>query len=364
MSKRSLYLFISISFICNTLYADAEKQAWDNAVNAGKDMNKRGIGSIGFENFTGINSGLNSIKDKIGESTVNIANNSLDKNEQAKREIQDQYYTANSDKNFLYNQGQSWIKKCKNERDPACNAVTKYNDDDVQSTLNQYNMGTHGFAYNQYITPDPNNATCSIIHAYKPINSQNIQCTAGRNSIQKCDTLISPYSTYHPTTPPDGTVERKEYDFGPCSRANAKGYAAFIFQASFTKQNYAALYAYIDGEGFWGSGSEEDRRHEIYTQQNPLNVSLSSFSKDTLLGRGRYWGNGHTDATSELHLISGNGCYQDYCIYTFRIYVQSGGDGGCGDHESFFTIEFKKPVPGWTENGFTINDRCSKYKKF
>ena len=174
-----------------------QKQAWQNGVDSGNSMNSQGVGSIGFNGFSDINSGLNSLNTQLGSAIVDNSKQAVDSSGQANSSIKGQYNSASGDPNYLYNQGGAGIVRCKSQTDPACNAVTRYNDDSVQASFNQYNMGTSSYAYNYSVSPDPNNATCSIISSYEPINSQLKTCIAGRNTQNTCSTIISAkVSTY------------------------------------------------------------------------------------------------------------------------------------------------------------------------
>lgn len=226
-------LFILV--LSTSIFADVptpspkdQQQAWQDSVNAANSMNNQGVGNVGFNNFSDINSGLNSLSNQVGSSTIDASKQSIDGNGQANSSVKNQYSSASNDQNYLYTQGKAGITQCKSQNDPACNAVTRYNDDAVQASFNQYNMGTNGYANNMYVTPDPNNATCSVLHSYAPINNQVIQCIAGRNTHNKCSTIISISIATHDCDPTTGSCDiyktdsmcqkTREYSPASCNR--------------------------------------------------------------------------------------------------------------------------------------------------
>jgi hypothetical protein len=323
-----------------------QQQAWQSSVNAASSMNNSGVGNIGFNNFTDINSGMTSLNSQIGASTMNIAKQSVDGSGQANSTIKNQYTNAGNDSNYLYNQGQAGITKCKTQNDPACNAVTRYNDDSVQASLNQYNMGTNAYAYNMYVTPDPSNATCSIIHSYAPLNSQTVQCVSGRNSQVDCTTIITPYSNYVPPVPPDGSSLTSGYAQETSKTFCAITVGVYAYE-NLTKQSMISVVATSrNDDGGW---------NETHT----FNLSMNSGGYQFAYQNNN---NGNTNKTM-VGSVNSATCNGSSCSISLTTQCNHGQLGGNDwNRSATTTVYYTKPKVSSVDNGFSITDQCAPYK--
>lgn len=334
-----------------------QQQSWNNSVNSANSMNSNGVGNIGLTNYADVNAGLNFLSSQVGANTINYAKQSVDGNGQATAAVQSQFNGARTNQNYLYNQGRAGLIQCKSQSDPACAAVTKYNDDSVQGALHQYNMGTNSFAYNMYVTPDPSNATCSLIHTFQPVNSQTIQCTSGINSRQGCITTITPYSNYYPPSPPDGSiVSSGGTSVGACGGAHASSNAQVSVSEVLTNQGLIHFHVENDSSGHCGGGAPETYDNNLPTT-GVQNLQIYRVDDPGCGNDGDKWDMGGW--------VSINGsCFGSFCSYTVSVSAHHGGGGGqCNEtNTQTYNLNFNLQKPGWTDNGFTLNDQCSVYK--
>ncbi|MBX9865752.1 MAG: hypothetical protein K2Y14_02475 [Burkholderiales bacterium] len=376
------YLLVLSSLACiNLTYAactnsqtcldDGVNYSNSNMAGAASNINNSVIESaVGADRITDANSTRDSIQNTMGGNYKNI--------------------------DGMNNAGNTKAAACQGKTTQECSAYNYYNDpltkqgqdsikDAVSMASDLINKKiTENVEIKGYCASNPNDSICKMCakdpsqamcqagnkcttisykstgietkHACEIIGQRGYACNSW------VDNVISHYD-YVPPSPVDGTIINQNFSYSACNRANVNGVVSFVFHQDRTKNSQVAVYAYVDGEGFYGGGSELDRRHAIYTQLSPLLISLNSFSGDNLMGRGRYWGNGHTDATSELHLISNNGCAGNTCVVTFNQVVQSGGDGGCGVRSQTFTVSFAKPTVGYNNliiDNVIWKDNCAQ----
>ena len=213
MQKLLTILFVAwgVAVSATTYYCDGtncvlpsqaeQNGTFNNAKSTGSQYNSSGQSAPSF-NYNSTDAGQSSLSGQIGSNTMDIS-------KQGTQGSEDSYNNAKADPNYLYNQGTAQIATCKSKSDPACQAVTKYNDDETQRDLGAYDMGTNAFAYSQSVRADPSNTSCSIIRSYKPINPVENMCLVGNHQQVSCEATITPYQRQEKLNPPiplDGTI--------------------------------------------------------------------------------------------------------------------------------------------------------------
>lgn len=223
-----LLSIFNCTFAASTLPSPEDQQnAFNNAVSVGNSYNSSGQNSPNF-NYGSTQDGQNGITSQFDKNTGghHYSKQIMDISQQGTQGSEQDYNNASGDANYLYNKGLSQIAHCKTESDPACVAVTKYNDDETQKALSAYDMGTNAYAYSQTVRPDPNNSACSIIRTFKPLNPVNKVCIVGNHEQTDCEATISPYQTWEKLIPPDpvdGTVFNPVGSPGVCGVGIASG---------------------------------------------------------------------------------------------------------------------------------------------
>ncbi|MBY0379662.1 MAG: hypothetical protein K2P99_04595 [Burkholderiales bacterium] len=219
-------LNINIIFAITLPSPQDQQNAFNNAVATGNSYNSNSNLAPNF-NYGSTDAGQQGVTSQFDKNTTGHYSASIMANSKAGTQGSEQEYNnASGDVNYLYNKGLSQIAHCKTESDPACLAVTKYNDDDTQKALSAYDMGTNAYAYSQTVKPDPNNSACSIIRTFKPLNPVNKSCIVGNHEQTDCQATISPYQTWEKLIPPDpvdGTVFNPVGSPGVCGVGIASG---------------------------------------------------------------------------------------------------------------------------------------------
>jgi hypothetical protein len=364
MHKLLMILFCACSYeitFASTYYCDGtncvlpsqgeQNGTFNSAKSTGNQYNSSGQSAPGF-NYSSTGDGQNALAGQVGNSMMDLSKQGTQGSEQS-------FNNTKSDPNYLYNQGIAQIANCKSKTDPACQAVTRYNDDDTQRNLQGYDMGTNAFAYGQSVRADPNNSSCSIIRTYKPINPTDNMCMVGNHQQVSCEATLTPYREYItvPPNPADNTVMASgSQKVDACGGAWASSSSVIISLEALTNQGKVHLH--MDNNSDAHCASDAPAAFDADIPFQGFNQTVYSVNQGSC-------GGGHWDMGGFVEVKS-NGCSGDLCTYIVTVTATKGGDKHqCKDRKSAtFYLNFNKPKAGYTDtkDHYPYNDQCASYR--